>query len=172
MPRYVALLRGVSPMNLRMSDLRESLERAGFDDVRTLLSSGNAVFNASARSGDAVARAVEAALAKHPGHAFPAIVRRIDHLDEMLRADPWSKFRLAPKAKAIVTFLREPHAGTLKLPIEKDDARILAMSGREVFSAYVPGPQGPVFMALIEKTFGKNVTTRTRETITKCVAAS
>lgn len=172
MPRYVALLRGVSPMNLRMTDLRESLERAGFDDVRTLLSSGNAVFNSTARSDDAVARAVEAALAKHPGHAFPAIVRRVDHLDGMLKADPWSKFALAPKAKRIITFLREPHAGTVRLPIAKDDAHILAMSGREVFSAYVPGPQGPVFMALIEKTFGKNVTTRTWDTVRKCVAAT
>ena len=159
-------------MNLRMADLRESLERAGFDDVRTLLSSGNAVFNASLRSDDAVARAVEAALAKHPGRAFPAIVRRIDDLDDMLRADPWSKFRLVPKAKRIVTFLRDAHGGTLRLPIEKDDAHILAMSQREVFSAYVPGPRGPVFMALIEKTFGRNVTTRTWDTVKKVVAAA
>jgi uncharacterized protein (DUF1697 family) len=158
-------------MNLRMTDLRESLERAGFDEVRTLLSSGNAVFNSSARSDATVARAVEAALAKHPGHAFPAIVRRVDHLAELLRSDPFASFRLSSKAKRIVTFLREPHPRTLHLPIEKDDARILAMNGREVFSAYVPGPQGPVFMTLIEKTFGKNVTTRTWDTVRKCAAA-
>jgi uncharacterized protein (DUF1697 family) len=158
-------------MNLRMADLRESLERAGFDEVRTLLSSGNAVFTSSARTDAAVARAVEAALAKHPGHAFPAIVRRIDHLAGLLRTDPYSGFRLPPKAKRIVTFLRKPHANSLRLPIEKDDARILAMNGCEVFSAYVPGPQGPVFMALIEKTFGKNVTTRTWDTVRKCASA-
>jgi len=46
-------------------------------------------------------------------------------------------------------------------------ARILRLQGYEVFSAYVPGPRGPVFMALIEKTFGKDVTTRTWETIRK-----
>lgn len=171
MPRYVAFLRGVSPMNLRMSDLRESLERAGFENVRTLLSSGNAVFDSTARTDATVARAVEAALAEHPGNTFPAIVRRVDHLAEMLRADPFAKFRLHPKAKRIVTFLREPHAGQLRFPIEKDDAQILAVNGREVLSAYVPGPQGPVFMALIERTFGKDVTTRTWDTARKCASA-
>jgi hypothetical protein len=29
------------------------------------------------------------------------------------------------------------------------------------FTAYVPSPRGAVFMTLIEKTFGTNVTTRT-----------
>ena len=48
-----------------------------------------------------------------------------------------------------------------------DTARILAMSETEAFSAYTRSTKGPVFMTLIEKTFGKEVTTRTWETITK-----
>ena len=45
------------------------------------------------------------------------------------------------------------------------------MKGREVFSAYVPSPKGPVFMALIEKALGKDVTTRTWETVGKVARA-
>ena len=45
------------------------------------------------------------------------------------------------------------------------------MTGREVFSAYLPSPKGPVFMALLEKTFGKDVTTRTWETVAKVTRA-
>jgi hypothetical protein len=41
----------------------------------------------------------------------------------------------------------------------------------DVFTAYVPHERGPIFMTLIEKTFGKNVTTRTLDTIKKCAAA-
>ena len=52
-----------------------------------------------------------------------------------------------------------------------DGARILAALGREVFSSYVPGPRGPVFMTLIEKTFGKDVTTRTWDTVKKVAGA-
>jgi hypothetical protein len=35
----------------------------------------------------------------------------------------------------------------------------------------LPTPRGPVFMALIEKTFGTNVTTRTWNTVRKCAQA-
>jgi uncharacterized protein (DUF1697 family) len=52
-----------------------------------------------------------------------------------------------------------------------DDASILAIEGSEIFSAYIPSPRGPVFMTLIEKTFGTNVTTRTWDTVKKCAAA-
>jgi hypothetical protein len=52
-----------------------------------------------------------------------------------------------------------------------DGAQILCVKGTEVFSAYVPSAKGPVFMALIEKTFGKDLTTRTWDTIGKVVKA-
>ena len=68
-------------------------------------------------------------------------------------------------------FLREPHGAALSLPREVDGARILALDGREVFTAYVPSPRGPAFMTLIQKTFGENVTTRTWDTVRKCCSA-
>ncbi|WP_158268903.1 hypothetical protein [Pseudomonas mangrovi] len=46
------------------------------------------------------------------------------------------------------------------------------MDGCELYTVSVPSsPKAPVFMALIERTFGKNVTTRTLETVRKCAAA-
>jgi hypothetical protein len=74
-------------------------------------------------------------------------------------------------AKKVVTFLRDLHPVSLKFPIEMEGAKILSSTGREVFTCYVPGAKGPVFMTLIEKTFGKNVTTRTWETVKKCAVA-
>jgi hypothetical protein len=38
--------------------------------------------------------------------------------------------------------------------------------------SYLPRPGDPAFMRLIEKTFGKNVTTRTWDTVAKIVARS
>ena len=80
-------------------------------------------------------------------------------------------FRLPAHAKRVVTFLRRPHKTKLSLPLEVDGARILAMNGRGIFTAYVRSPRGPVFMRLIEKTFGTNVTTRTWDTVRKCAVA-
>ena len=57
------------------------------------------------------------------------------------------------------------------LRLEVDGARILAVNGCEVFTVCVRGPRGPVFMSLIERAFGTNVTTRTWETVKKCAAA-
>ncbi len=69
-----------------------------------------------------------------------------------------------------MTFLQARPRTRLRLPVELDGASILRVRGGEVFSAYVPGPHGPVFMTLIEKTFGKDVTTRTRDTVRKVAA--
>jgi uncharacterized protein (DUF1697 family) len=153
-------------MNLAMSDLKRGLEAAGFTEVKTLLSSGNAVFTARAAPAAAIGKKVEAALQKALGKTFMAIVRPVDELRDLIERDPYRKFRLPAAAKRVVTFLRKA-GNTPKLPIELHGARILCVEGGEVFSFYVPGPKGPVFMALIEKTFGKDVTTRTWDTVRK-----
>ena len=172
MTRYVAFLRGVSPMNAKMPQLRRCFESAGFTDVKTVLASGNVVFSARAASAGTLERRAEAAMAKELERAFPTIVRPAAALQALLEADPYAEFRLPANAKRVVTFLRQAHAQRLALPIEVDGARILAMRGGEVFCAYVPSPRGPAFMTLIEKTFGSGVTTRTWETVRKCVAAA
>lgn len=171
MPRYVAFLRGVSPMNLKMPDLKRCFEAVGFSEVRTVLSSGNAVFTARSRSESALERKAEEAMAEHLGRTFQTIVRPVSGLLELLDEDPYGGYRLPANAKRVVTFLREPLKTKPSLPLEVDGARILMMRDREVFTAYVPSPRGPVFMTLIEKTFGANVTTRTWDTVGKCARA-
>ena len=167
MPRYAAFLRGVMPTNAKMAELKLAFEAAGFTDVRTLLSSGNLVFSARAASEAALQQMAEAAMAKHLGRTFLTIVRPVAVLREMLAFDPYRAFRLPADAKRIVTFLRERPAPTLTLPPELHGARILAIDGSHVFSAYRPTPKGPVFMTLILKTFGPEQTTRTWQTVTK-----
>ena len=158
-------------MNAKMPELRKAFEAAGFMDVKTLLSSGNVVFNARGGSETTLEQKAEAAMLQQLGNAFLTIVRPIDALRHMLVSDPYRSFRLNPTAKRIVTFLRDKPTAKLRLPIELDGARILALNGREVFSAYVRNPKGPVFMSLIEKTFGKELTTRTWDTVAKVTAA-
>jgi uncharacterized protein (DUF1697 family) len=171
--QYAALLRGVSPMNAQMPALQRCIEGAGFTDVKTVLASGNVVFGAKAAATEvALARKLEAAMTATLDRSFMTIVRPIATLRAMLDSDPYTAFRLPAGAKRVVTFLREPPDGKLALPLEFDGARMLCVKGREVFSAYVPGPRGPVFMALIEKTLGTEVTTRTWDTVGKIVRAA
>ncbi len=74
-------------------------------------------------------------------------------------------------AKRVVSFLREARQPRVSLPLERDQASVFLLAGREVFTAYVPSSKGPVFMQLIEQAFGADVTTRTLDTVAKCAAA-
>jgi uncharacterized protein (DUF1697 family) len=171
MPRYVAFLRGVSPMNAKMPALKSCFETAGFLEVSTLLSSGNVVFNARSSSLAALERRAEKAMESELGRTFDTIVRSAEYLRAFIEADPFAEFRLLPTAKRVVTFLRSPSELKIKLPIEQHGASILKVTGSEVLAVYEPGPKGPVFMNLLERTFGKSITTRTLETVRKCALA-
>jgi uncharacterized protein (DUF1697 family) len=172
MPGYVAFLRGVTPMNAKMADLRTAYEEAGFTDVRTVLSSGNVVFNSRERSVAALARKAEAATVKSMGRPFYTIVRPLSTLQGLVNSDPFSIFELSPGSKKVVTFLGSPTSAIPALPITRDGVSILASTGHEVLTAYVPNPRGPVFMTMIEKTLGNKVTTRTWETVRKCATCT
>jgi uncharacterized protein (DUF1697 family) len=159
------------PVNASMPDLKRAFEAAGFTEVTTLLSSGNVVFTAPAGSPRSLERRAEAAMTKRLGHSFLTIVRPVNRLRELLESDPYSEFSIAPEAKRIVTFLTAP--GVMpKLPLESDGVRILAAQDTEVFTDYLPNRKGPVFMTLLQKTFGKEQTTRTWQTVARVARTS
>lgn len=99
------------------------------------------------------------------------MVRTTEHLQALVGSDPFGAFAVAPGAKRIVTFLRDAADGWVALPVERDGARILTRVGTEAFSVYAPIPKGLVFMTLLERTFGKDITTRTLATAETFAAA-
>jgi uncharacterized protein (DUF1697 family) len=165
--RYAAFLRGVSPTNANMPDLKACFEASGFMNVKTVLGTGNVVFSVRGEADRALERQIEAAMHENLGRSFLTIVRPIDALRRMLDSDPFAAFRVPRGAKRVVTLLRDAPRSKPLLPVELDGARILALRGREAFTVYVASPRGPVFMKLIQKTFGDAVTTRTWDTLAK-----
>jgi uncharacterized protein (DUF1697 family) len=154
-----------------MADLRRCFEAAGFSDVRTLLSSGNVAFSTRTTPAHVLERRAEQAMLAELGHSFRAIVRSTEHLQALVASDPFAEFALPPSAKRVVTFLRRPAPPPVALPVERDGARILKLAAAEAFTAYVPSAKGPVFMALLQRTFGADVTTRTLDTVGRCARA-
>lgn len=171
MPRYVAFLRGAFPTNAKMADLRQCIEAAGYADVRTVLASGNVAFSTGSSSAHAIEGRLATEIERGLGRAFSLTVRSADYLTQLLASDPFGEFVVPPEAKRIVTFLRNPDARVAALPIERDGVAILKRVGTEVYTTYLPNPKGPVFMTLLERTFGKDITTRTLETVRKCAKA-
>jgi uncharacterized protein (DUF1697 family) len=168
--RYAAVLRGVSPTNARMPELQQAFREAGFEEVTTFLSSGNVAFSAKSTAPASLERRAEAAMTRHLGHGFLTIVRPVSALSALLATDPYRGSRVRPEAKRIITFLRRAPTPAPRLPIEQDGARIVALIGTEAYSAYLPTPKGPVFMTLLQRTFGKEQTTRTWQTVARLVA--
>src|SRR6267378_4166114 len=100
MPRYAAFLRGVSPMNAKMPELKRCFEAAGFTEVKTFLSSGNVVFSARASSEASLERKAETAMKDRLGRPFLTIVRSLDALRAILASDPYEAFRLSRPARS------------------------------------------------------------------------
>ena len=165
--RYVAFLRGVSPMNAKMPELKRAFELAGFSDVKTVRTSGNVVFSARSRSESALAGSAERAMQQHLGRTFVTFVRSVDSLRELLESQPFAGFPAKRGYKRVVTFLQAKPKTRPKLPVEIRGGRILSLQGQEAFGDYREADAGPAFMALLQKTFGQSITTRTWQTIEK-----
>jgi uncharacterized protein (DUF1697 family) len=158
-------------MNAKMPVLKACFEAAGFTHVRTVLSSGNVAFDTALSDESEIEEIAEATMAKHLGRSFHTIVRPSPFLAELLKSDPYAAHGIPAHAKRVVTFMRDARQPKLALPLAQDQASVFLVTGREAFTAYVPTDKGVVFMRLIERAFGKDVTTRTVETIAKCVLA-
>jgi uncharacterized protein (DUF1697 family) len=91
MTTLIALIRGINvgtAKRVPMAALREMLTTLGYEDVRTLLNSGNAVFR-TADDPESVVAAVEQGLAQELGVTADVIVRSRDQVMTAMAADPF-----------------------------------------------------------------------------------
>ena len=56
MARYIALLRGINVggINIKMADLKDAISSLGFDNVKTVLASGNVLFDSDRTDREAI----------------------------------------------------------------------------------------------------------------------
>jgi uncharacterized protein (DUF1697 family) len=107
---YVVLLRGVNvgaANQIKMPELREALEDAGFDDVRTLLRSGNVVLTDDGTAQD-VERRVREVLTSRFELGADVIVRSEDELRAIVADNPLADVA-TDGSKQFVVFCSEPH---------------------------------------------------------------
>src|SRR5690349_2111143 len=94
MPAFVALLRAVNlgPHNkIAMTDLKAVAESVGLLHARTVLQSGNLVFQAKAQSSASLEKVLEAALVKKLQLKTPVVVRSAVEWRAALDANPFPK---------------------------------------------------------------------------------
>ena len=176
MPTYVALLRGINVgghKKVPMADLKKMMEKMGLKNVKTLLASGNVVFDAIDGDTAKLTKKMEEQFTKTFGFSSSIILRSKGHIDTLLKAAPFKGIKVTPATRLYVTFLSSPQKGTLTLPYQTPDKlfKILSASATEVFSVATVSPEGGTVeaMGILEKAFGKNVTTRNWNTVEKLV---
>jgi len=140
MTAFVALLRAVNvggTGKLPMAKLRDLCERLGFSKVRTIIASGNVVFE-SDKSEAAVKAALERALEAYAGKPVGVMVRTGNEMAAVLAANP---FGSAPPNFTVAIFLdHPPPAGALDGITGRNDEEV-ALGGREIYVHY-PSGQG------------------------------
>jgi uncharacterized protein (DUF1697 family) len=179
MVEYVALLRGINVgghKKVNMEDLRQAFTSWGFQSVKTVLATGNVVFESPVTDPDTLASTIEDKIKAIFGLDVSVILRRSQEIQELVNASPFEGITVTPQTRLYVTFLSEKPNSHLEIPYgsPEKDFRILRVSEREVCSVLTlsPNSRSTKAMDILEKEFGKNVTTRNWNTVIKIAQLS
>src|SRR4051812_28956404 len=176
MPIYVGLVRAVNlagKNKLSMSDLRELMAGLGMPAARTLLQSGNVVFQCDIRSPVKVEKILEDGVEQKLGLKTDFFVRTVDEINAVVADNPFPREAKQDPGHLVVGFLKDAPDRAAVTALQK------AIVGREVVRAvdrhsYVVYPDGigrsKLTSALIEKKLGTRGTGRNWNTVLKLQA--
>jgi uncharacterized protein (DUF1697 family) len=166
MARLVALLRGInlgSKRRIAMADLRELLADLGYEDVRTVLASGNAVITGpKAKAREKLERGIE----ERFGMKVDVVVKTMAELRAIVDADPF-KGEVDNPTRYFVAFLDgKPDVSALDGQDFAPDA--FAVGKHEIYAHCPDGMQNSKLMKALGKPgLGGTVTVRNWATVNK-----
>jgi uncharacterized protein (DUF1697 family) len=172
---YIALLRAINVGGrwLPMAELRKTFEKLGFKDAKTLLQSGNVVFESDKRSTAELEKLLEAGTEKHHKLQVDYMIRTAQEWTGIIAANPYPKEAKSDPQRLVVSALKAaPKAGA-------EAALQAAIKGRETVRVigknaylYYPDGQGESKLtpAVIERHFGTRGTARNWNTVLKLQA--
>jgi uncharacterized protein (DUF1697 family) len=171
---YVALLRGINvgtANRVAMLALRNVLSGVGFAHVRTLLASGNVVFNATPTPEATLAQQIEAAVAKHLNIDTRAVVLTLEQLNAIVAGAPLRQAAQDPSRLLVACGLTAANLKQLQPLAARDwSPEQLTLTTK---AAYAWCPDGISAGELAESMFtatGKSGTTRNISTLAKLQA--
>lgn len=172
MNSYVALLRGIGPgnPNMRNEKLRTVCEELGLQNVSTVISSGNVVFETDAADASDLESTLESAWRSRLGFESTTIIRSRLQLEELVELNPFGDLEHGPESYLLVTFSKFPLTVDFQVPYRPPERsyRIVATTERELFTVTdTTSERTPDVMGWIENRFGKQVSSRTWLTVAR-----
>jgi uncharacterized protein (DUF1697 family) len=174
---FIAFLRGINVggrNTVPMAALKKAFEAMGFRDVRTVLASGNVVFEAPGKD-PRLDLMISKGLEKAFGFPVKVVVRTVGELRTLVASDPFKGVASGPDVKLYVTFLAQEKPGLsgLRPSSAAKGVRIVRVAPGEILSAVTlsAGAGTPELMAFLEKAVGHEVTTRNWQTVIKLASS-
>ena len=174
---HVAFLRAINVAGhatIKMTDLNRAFVSAGCENVRTVIQSGNVLFDCDSPLRASIDK-VRRNLTKLAGTQVQMMVRTQQDLEAIIKASPFQEYETRHELKCYVAFLASDPIKQPTLPVlsEKEALEIFKVAGREVFvlsrqkenSRMYGFPNG-----VVESEFGVPATTRNWSTIRKIAA--
>lgn len=175
MPTYVALLRGINSgknPNTKMDVLKKAFEDLGFKNVKTVIASGNVIFETGATDTFTMAKKIEKGLTPVIGFRSDIIVRTIDEIHTLIKKNPFKKIKITPETRLYVTFINDKGKTSLKFPVEGKGFTILGIFNEAVCSViYLAETKTPDVMKVLDKHWSPN-TTRNWNTVERILKAA
>jgi uncharacterized protein (DUF1697 family) len=174
--KHVALLRAVNLAGVNkigMADLRDLLVGLGFPDARTLLNSGNVVFDGGSQPTAALEQMLERAAAKKLGLETSFFVRTAKEWQAIIDANPFPREAKTDPSHLLAVLLKEEVSPANVAALQK------AIVGREIVRArgrclYIVYPDGigrsKLTNVMAEKKLGARGTARNWNTVVKLAA--
>ncbi len=170
--RYAILLRGINVggnRKIKMADLRQSLESAGFEDVATYIQSGNIVVTTD-RKAAGVAKIVRNVIDEEFGFDVTVIVRSVDEWRDIRAKSPFAEHVKEHANKVIVMFADTPidRAAVEDVLEEYDGPEEVVFREDELFVWFPEGQGRSKFpTSKIERALGVGLTARNWNAIEK-----
>ena len=170
---HIALLRGINVgghNRVAMSDLRDLLAALGLAGAKSLLQSGNLVFQTDRLTGAALERLLEQETAKRLDVSADYVVRSADEWEKIVARNPFPKEAKNDPSHLVVMFLKTaPHAkGVDALQASVKGPEIIRSDGKQLYVVYPAGiGRSKLTGTLIEQKLGCRGTGRNWNTVLK-----
>lgn len=181
MAKYIAFLRGINSgknPSIKMEVLKKAFEDVGFNNVKTVIASGNVIFESEPESKKELTKKIESKLPSRLGFNSSVILWSIADLEALVALQPFEERHLNGSNRPFVTFIKYPKplskiswSFPYKMP-EKGYTILGIFNGAVCSVIELSDSKTPDLMKVLEVEFGKDVTTRSWKTVERIVKAS
>lgn len=153
-----------------MEELRNTLKEVGCNNVRTLLNTGNFVFETTQTNIQELEYNIEDFISKSFGFSIPVILKSKKEISDLVDDNPFMKISIHKDIRLYVSFLKHTPKLDLTIPYLSADKsyKIIGIKNKTILSVLdLSTTKTPKGMDELEKLYGKDITTRNWNTIKK-----